>query len=248
MDTKVPLCFKRHKGENPYICPSFMELKGFEILSMKLKPAVAYLRVSTGEQTVENQRIAIEEWAHRNGYLVLRYYEDEAISGRVPALKRPGFRKLIEDVASLKPKPVAAIVYELSRLGRNFYETLEAVRVLETLETPVISISPKESFLQSLDPSIRKLILAIFSWAAERERELLSQRTKEGMRRVKLEGRRVGRPRKPVDKKTVLRYLKKGLTMSAIAKIMGVSPKTIKRRLKEWDINPWEYRWKLSKT
>lgn len=217
------------------------------ILSNEFKPAIAYVRVSTGEQTVENQKIAIEEWARNNGYLVIKYYEDEAISGKVPPLKRQGFRKLIEEAVTLKPKPSVTIVYELSRIGRSFYETLEAVKALETLETPLVSISPKESFLQTLDPSIRKLVLAIFSWVAERERELLSQRTKEGMKRVKLEGKRIGRPVKTVDKKTVIGYLEKGLSMSAIAKILGVSPKTIKRRLAEWNINPWEYRWRNSK-
>jgi DNA invertase Pin-like site-specific DNA recombinase len=216
-------------------------------LSTDFKPAVAYVRVSTGEQTVENQKIAIEEWARNNGYLILKYYEDEAISGKIPPLKRQGFRRLIEEIVGLKPRPIVTIVYELSRIGRSFYETLEAVKALETLETPLVSISPKESFLQTLDPSIRKLVLAIFSWVAERERELLSQRTKEGMRRVKLEGKPIGRPMKVIDKKTVISYLEKGLTMSAIAKILGVSSKTLKRRLVEWNINPWEYKWKNSK-
>ena len=216
-------------------------------MSMQLKPAVAYLRVSTGEQTVENQRIAVEEWAKRNGYLIVKYYVEEGVSGRVPALKRPGFRRLLEEVAMMNPKPLITIVYELSRVGRSFYETMEAIRALESIGVPIVSVSPKESFLQSLDPSMRKLILAIFSWVAERERELLSQRTREGMRRAKLEGKHVGRPRKPVNKRVVLRYLEKGLTMSAVARIVGVSPKTLKRRLREWGINPWEYRWKLSK-
>lgn len=215
-------------------------------MSIDFKPVVAYVRVSTGEQTVENQKIAIDEWARNSGYLVLKYYEDEAISGKVPPLRRQGFRKLVEEVVSLKPKPVVTIVYELSRIGRSFYETLEAVKALETLETPLVSISPKESFLQTLDPSIRKLVLAIFSWVAERERELLSQRTKEGMKRVKLEGKRIGRPMKTVDKKTVVGYLERGLSMSAIAKILGVSSKTLKRRLMEWNINPWEYKWRNS--
>lgn len=215
-------------------------------MSTDFKPVVAYVRVSTGEQTVENQKIAIDEWARNNGYLVIKYYEDEAISGKVAPLRRQGFRKLVEEVVSLKPKPVVTIVYELSRIGRSFYETLEAVKALETLETPLVSISPKESFLQTLDPSIRKLVLAIFSWVAERERELLSQRTKEGMKRVKLEGKRIGRPMKMVDKKTIIGYLEKGLSMSAIAKILGVSSKTLKRRLMEWNINPWEYKWKNS--
>ncbi|MEM2427612.1 MAG: recombinase family protein, partial [Candidatus Bathyarchaeia archaeon] len=63
-------------------------------MSSEFKPAIAYVRVSTDEQTVENQKIAIDEWAHNNGYLVIKYYEDEAISGKIPPLRRQGFKRL----------------------------------------------------------------------------------------------------------------------------------------------------------
>jgi len=201
-----------------------------------VKPVVAYLRVSTEEQSLENQRLAVEQWAKENGYLVIRYYEDQAKSGAIPPLRRDGFRQLIEDIPRLNPRPVAVLTYELSRVGRTFYETLEAISSLEALGAPLISISPKEGFLQTLDPSIRKLILAILTWVAERERDLISQRTKEGMRRAKHEGKRVGRPRKEVSRVRVEEYLRKGLSLSAISKILGVSTKTLKRRLAEWSL------------
>lgn len=207
-----------------------------------LKPAVAYLRVSTEEQTIENQKIAIEKWARENNYLLIRLYEDEALSGKIPPLKRDGFRRLIQELPLLSPKPKACLVYELSRVGRTFYETLEAIRTLETLEVPLISISPKEIWLQNLDPSIRKLILAILTWVAERERDMISQRTKEGIQRAKLQGKKIGRPKIAISKRQVLRYLERGLTVNAIAKILQVSYKTLRRRLNEWGINPWVYR------
>ncbi|RLF10662.1 MAG: hypothetical protein DRJ98_05605 [Thermoprotei archaeon] len=54
------------------------------------------------------------------------------------------------------------------------------------------------------------------------------------MERARREGKRVGRPKKEVSKARVEEYLKKGLSLSAISKILGVSPKTLKRRIEEW--------------
>jgi len=201
-----------------------------------LRPAVAYLRVSTERQHIENQRIAIEEWSRRHGYLVVKYYEDEARSGVIPPLKREGFRKMIEDIAKMQPRPAAVLTYELSRVGRTFTETLEAVNSLEALGAPLISVSPREEFLQTLDPSIRKLVLAILTWAAERERDLISQRTREGLARAKAEGKKLGRRRKEVDRRRAVELLNKGLSLTAAAKVLGVSPRTLKERLKEWGI------------
>ena len=201
-----------------------------------LRPAVAYLRVSTERQHLENQRIAIEEWSRRHGYLVVKYYEDEARSGVIPPLRREGFRKMIEDITKMQPRPAAVLTYELSRVGRTFTETLEAVNSLEALGAPLISVSPREEFLQTLDPSIRKLVLAILTWVAERERDLISQRTREGMERVRREGKHVGRPRRELPRSRVEEYLRKGLSLSAISRVMGVSTKTLKRRLEEWGL------------
>ena len=200
----------------------------------KLREAYAYIRVSLREENPENQRQAILEWAGENGYQVVRFFEDIGVSGAVKPENRPGFSKLLEAVKS-DPKPI--LVYELSRLGRSFYETFNAMMMLEEKRAPVIAVSPKERFLQNLDPEIRKLIIAIFAWVAERERELLRQRTREGMRRAKLEGKHIGRPRKPVDIKKALELRRKGMSWADIARYFGVSYHTLKRRLREAGIN-----------
>ena len=192
--------------------------------------AYAYVRVSLKEESPENQRIAIGAWAQLNNYGIVKWFQDIGVSGAVKPLDRPAFRELVETVKK-EPKPV--LIYELSRLGRTFYETLEALKVLEDSGAPVIAVSPKESFLQSLDPSVRKLIIAIFTWVAERERELLRQRTKEGMLRARLEGKHVGRPRKHVDIRKVRELMEKGVSLRDIARILGVGYSTLRRRLKE---------------
>ena len=197
-----------------------------------VREAYAYVRVSLREEDPENQRLAIRAWASANGYSVARFFEDVGVSGAVPPWQRPGFRELLEAVKQA-PRPV--LIYELSRLGRTFYETLEALRQLEELGAPVIAVSPKESFLQSLDPEVRKLVIAIFTWVAERERELLRQRTREGMLRAKAQGKHVGRPPKRIDMNLVMQLRAKGVSLAAIAKIMGVGYSTLRRRVRQYE-------------
>ncbi len=194
------------------------------------REAYAYVRVSLTEEHPENQRIAIEQWARLHGYRVVGWFEDIGVSGAVAPWNRPGFGKLLEAVER-EPKPI--LIYELSRLGRSFYETLRAVQELEEKGAPVIPVSPRESFLQSLDPQVRKLVIAVLAWAAERERELLRQRTIEGMKRARLQGKHIGRPRKEIDWHKFEEYRRKGLSLRDIARLLGVSYSTLLRRLKE---------------
>ncbi len=192
--------------------------------------AYAYVRVSLREEHPENQRLAILRWAEANGYKVAKWFEDVGVSGAVPPWERRGFKELIEQ-ARERPRPV--LVYELSRLGRTFYETLRAIQELEELNSPVITVSDKEKFLQNLDPQVRKLVIAVLVWAAERERELLRQRTREGMLRAKLQGKHIGRPRKEIDWKKFQEYRRKGLSLRDCARLLNVSYSTLLRRLKE---------------
>ncbi len=194
------------------------------------KKAYAYIRVSISDENPENQRLALQEWAEANNYEIVRTFEDVGVSGAIPPWERPGFRSLLE---AIKEKPYPVIAYELSRLGRSFYETFRTIQELESLGAPIITISPKESFLQNLDPQIRQLIIAILAWTAERERELLRQRTREGMKRAKLEGKHVGRPKVKINMRKVRELRAKGVSYRDIARILGVNYYTLLRRVKE---------------
>lgn len=192
--------------------------------------AYAYIRVSIEDENPENQQVAIQEWAEAHNYEICKWFEDVGVSGAVPPWERPEFKKMLAEL-SKDPKPI--ITYELSRLGRSFYETFRTIQELENLGAPLITISPKESFLQNLDPQIRKLIIAILAWTAERERELLRQRTKEGMKRAKLEGKHIGRPKVKINMKKVEELRSKGVSYKDIARILGVNYYTLLRRVKE---------------
>ncbi len=195
-----------------------------------MKYAFAYLRVSTEEQTVQNQKLALEKWGKLNGYLILDYFEDPAISGKIPATQRRGFQEMLDlvKVAGVD----AVLVYELSRVGRTFWDTLDAIKAVERYAS-LISCSPRESFLQTTESSIRKLMIGILTWAAERERELLVQRTKDGMQRARVAGKGIGRPQKTVDKDKLIILLAENHSKTRIARSLGVSKATLYKKLRE---------------
>lgn len=175
-----------------------------------------------------NQKMAMQSWASEHGYQVVHYFEDSAVSGRIPASKRKSFGEMLELV---KECPVdAVLVYELSRIGRTFWDTLDAIKAIEEY-SPLISCSPRETFLQSTEPSVRKLMLGILTWVAEREREMLVQRTKDGMRRAKESGKVVGRPIKMVDKNSLIRLLAQNTPRAEAARTLGVSKATLYKEL-----------------
>jgi putative DNA-invertase from lambdoid prophage Rac len=197
---------------------------------MSMKYAFAYLRVSTEEQTVQNQKLALEKWAQQNKYQILDYFEDPAISGRVPATQRSGFQEMLELVKITGVD--AVLVYELSRVGRTFWDTLDAIKAVEHYAS-LISCSPRESFLQTTESSIRKLMIGILTWAAERERELLVQRTKDGMERARAAGKGIGRPQKRIDKNQLIILLAENYSKTTIAKSLGVSKATLYKNLRQ---------------
>ena len=196
--------------------------------------AFGYLRVSTEEQTILNQRIAIKKWASDNDYEILEFFEDASVSGKVAAINRPAFREMLEIVRNEQVD--AVIVYELSRVGRTFWETLDAIKAIEQY-APLISCSIKEVFLQTTDPSIRKLLIGILTWVAEREREILIQRTKDGMIRAKISGKMIGRPKKFLDKDSLIKLLSQNMPKRKIAENLGMSKATLYKGIRRLSLS-----------
>jgi len=202
---------------------------------------IAYVRVSRADENAQNQIQAIKRFVGEERAEKIRFFVDIGVSGIVEPEKREGFGEMlnfIHAVRTLHPDTsIQLFVYEVSRLGRNFLETLNLIHKFEhKLGVRILSVSEKEQFMNIQDASIRNLILSILAWVADREREVLRERTKEGMRRAKAEGKHITRPRielTPKQIKKVKQYQKLGLNLSAIAKLLGVSYQTLRRRLIE---------------
>jgi DNA invertase Pin-like site-specific DNA recombinase len=184
---------------------------------------VGYIRVSKEEENPENQRYAIYEWAAKNGHVIVAIHEDIDISGALPPRERPGFQKVLKELANAD----GLVVYALDRLARSMVELVDVVRELEASGKVVLSV--RENWLQSLDPKIRSLILAILGWTADMERELIRARTKEALARVKAQGKRLGRPPKISTETAIqaLKYVEKGYSLKDVARILGVGYTTL---------------------
>lgn len=144
----------------------------------------AYVRVSTRGQTIENQRFGAEQFCKENNIVV-----DTWICETVSGTKKAADRKLGELIKQLK-KGDTLIVTELSRLGRSFYNVI--VSINSCIDRGVRLLSVKGNY-DIKDDIQSKVIVFALTLAAEIERDLISQRTVEGLKRRKAEGVILGR-------------------------------------------------------
>lgn len=188
---------------------------------------VAYCRVSDESENIENQKYAIFEWVAKNGHTILEVFEDIGISGMLPPLERPGFRKMYEYLDKCSECD-GVVVYSLDRIARSLTELFEIFKLIVEKRGKVI-ISVLQYWLELLDPTVRKLVIAVLGIAAELESKFASMRTKESLRRAKAEGKHIGRPRKVNENviKEALKYIEKGYSLKDTAKLLGVAPSTL---------------------
>jgi len=201
---------------------------------------IGYARVSRSEENVENQIQAIKRFVGEGKEV--KIFMDVGVSGVIPAKKRKGFKEMLAYIHQIRKErgeeeEIRLYVYEISRLGRDMLDTVMMIRKLEEeLGVKVYSVSEKECFLNTQEESIRKLILSIFAWVAEREVELTRQRIHEGIERARREGKVIGRPKVVLTEKqvrSVKKYMKLGLTLSSISKLVGVEYHVLRERLIE---------------
>ena len=197
----------------------------------------AYIQVSSDKQTVENQRFEILKYADERK-LQIETWIEETVSGT----KKVNDRKLGLFLNQMVQEDIL-IVSELSRLGRNLMEVMSILHQCMEKDTKVFSI--KENY--ELGNNINSKVLAFaFGLSAEIERNLISQRTKEALARKKSEGKKLGRPKGSLSKRTKLtgkeneitELLSKKVSVSAISRILGVNRLTVEnfirsRKLRE---------------
>lgn len=177
---------------------------------------IGYVRVSTNEQTVENQKQQIAE----AGYQVSKWYCDEATSGSVRAAEREGFGDLLNYVR----EGDTLIVVGIDRLGRNTIDVLSTVETLQAKGVKVISL--REGF--DLSTPVGKLMLTMMAGLASLEKDLIAERRTAGIKRAKSEGVHCGRPNK-VTREQVQGLISCGLSPKDIQKELGISKATFYR-------------------
>lgn len=149
---------------------------------------VAYLRISTGEQDLNTQKLELHEYARRNDIKINEFIEVE-ISSR----KSTQARKIDELLENLQAGDLL-LVSELSRLGRSVGQIIQIVDTLIKKQVRLVAV--KESIKINGKQDIQtKTMITMFGLFAEIERDLISERTKQGLLAAKKKGKLLGRPK-----------------------------------------------------
>ncbi|PMG47854.1 recombinase family protein [Shewanella sp. 10N.286.52.B9] len=179
-----------------------------------------YCRVSTTEQTTENQILAIK---HRGYEVINSRVISETVSGSVEAMKREKFSALIN--LQLESGDTL-VVLKLDRLGRDNIDVQNTIHLLTQKGIKVVCLDLPVADLSSAEG---KLMLQMFSAFAEFERNRIRERTKEGLERAKAQGKKLGRPLARTTTVKVRMQKHMGLSQSQTAQELGLGIATVKR-------------------
>lgn len=198
---------------------------------------VAYVRVSTNKQDLENQRHEIDRYASAHSLTVDDW--DEDIASGTTQVKDRHMGAMLDSLRSGD----TLIVSEISRISRSVKTLLNVLDDCIDRGITVISVKQNVTFEKGLTSTIMMVGLGL---AAEIEREMISARTKESLARKKAEGVKLGRPagtylpenRKLFGKdEEILSYMRRRVSKAAIARLLDVSASTLHRYIKDQNLH-----------
>lgn len=179
---------------------------------------IAYVRVSTDDQTTENQRRAIQD-----RYKVTKWFAEEGVSGTVLAAKRPAMAALLQYVR----EGDTVVVVAIDRLGRDTIDVLTTVEALRQKGVSVVSM--REGF--DLATPAGRLMLTMLAAVAELERDNIKARQMAGIERARAEGKVLGRT-KTIDDQAVAKWRQENsASIKQTAEHFGISVASVKRAM-----------------
>ena len=186
------------------------------------KRVAIYARVSTTQQTVQNQLDALREVASRSGYSIVEEFVDEGISGAKGRVDRPALDRMLRDCAKRRFDMV--MVWDISRLGRSLQNLIEVMNELQSLKVDLFFVQ------QGMDTSTAsgRMMFSVFGALGEYERELIRERTLLGQQRARAQGVKFGRPRTVTDNtRDAIRLMRsQGVAIRKIATTLGIGVST----------------------
>ena len=186
-----------------------------------MKRAALYMRVSTVDQHPENQLNELRRFAEHRGFQIAEEYTDHGVSGT--KARRPALDRMLNDAHRRRFDVV--VVWACDRLARS---TKHFLQVLDELnELGVQFLSQREAI--DTDGPLGRAIVVIVSAVAELERSLIVERVRAGMRRAKLDGRRIGRVPLDVDHAALVRDRLTGMSLTRVANKYGLSRASVVR-------------------
>jgi DNA invertase Pin-like site-specific DNA recombinase len=210
----------------------------FHLFVARRMKTVAYLRISTGSQDLANQKLAILDYARQKRFAVDRFIEAQASS------RKGRDQRQIDELLGALAAGDRLVVSELSRLGRSLGQVIQLVDELVKRKVRFTAIKEGIRFEGKQDLQT-KVMIALFGLFAEVERDLISERTKEGLAAVRAQGRLLGRPkgslgRSKLDGKEgeIRMLLEKEVSKASIAKILGVSATNLRHFMRTRKLTP----------
>lgn len=176
--------------------------------------AAAYARVSTDRQDLEVQLAEIRQHVAQHGWELVATYTDVASGARED---RAEFRRLLADAA--RRKFDAVVVQRFDRAARSVKQLVETLEHLRRCRVAFVSV--KEDVDTSTPAG--ELIFHVMAAIGQFERALIGDRIRSGLQRARALGKRVGRPRAPVNRDQVLALREKGLSYRAIGRRLHIS-------------------------
>lgn len=189
-----------------------------------MRRAAIYARVSTGQQTVENQERELRELAARAGWTIVDTYIDAGISGAKGRDKRPGFDRLCRDAARRKFDVVMA--WSVDRLSRSLPDLVCFLSELHALN---IDLLLHQQGLDTTTPA-GKAAFQMLGVFAEFERAMIRDRVNAGLARAKAQGKILGRPKIDGATEARIRDMRSsGAGVLKVARTLGVGVSTVRR-------------------
>ncbi len=192
------------------------------------KRAALYLRVSTGEQTTENQRRELLAAAERSGWQIVDIYEDAGISGAKGRDKRPEFDRLLKGAVRREFDVIMA--WSVDRLGRSLRHLVE---FLGEIHAKGVDLYCHQQGVDTTTPA-GKAMFQMCGAFAEFERAMIQERVKAGLARARAQGKILGRPKvAEAVEQSVRRLREAGVGKRKISKKLGIGVSTVMRVLNE---------------
>jgi DNA invertase Pin-like site-specific DNA recombinase len=193
-----------------------------------IKRAAIYIRVSTDGQTVDNQRLELEQAAERAGWDIVGVYDDDGVSGAKSREYREAFDRLCKDATRRQFDVVMS--WSVDRLGRSLQDLIV---FLGELHAVGVDLYLHQQGLDTTTPA-GKAMFQMMGVFAEFERAMIQERVKAGLRRAKAQGKTLGRPKVTGKvEKAVLAARAEGTGKRKIARQLGIGVSTVTRILSE---------------
>ena len=192
------------------------------------KKVVIYTRVSTLDQTIDNQLIELRDHCSKMGWEIVKEYADEGLSGTLSRDKRPALNSLIKD--AYRKRFDSVVCWDISRIGRSMKELILFLSDMKDRGIGICSVRQGFDTSTSMGEIMFQFVGILSSW----EREMIRERTLAGLERARREGKTLGRRKVTNDTMTakIIELRSENKSLRAIASEVGVSTGTIRKVLK----------------